>query len=202
MSNSREAELLARLEALEKENALLGQKIDLLVRKLFGAQSEKLDPAQLLLLLQGMDEPGKAPEPAAVEAPRRSTVPSPPRERGPRLPEHLPVIEEVIVPEPVKAAPQDWRRIGEEVSERLDYEPARFLRRRTVRPKYVQRGLLDAVPTVAPLPESLLERSLVAPGLLAQIVVAKYCDHLPLYRQESIYWTRHQVWLPRQRHAR
>ena len=44
------------------------------------------------------------------------------------------MIEEVIVPEPVTAAPQNWRRIGEEVSERLDYEPARFLRRRTVRP--------------------------------------------------------------------
>lgn len=191
-------ELLERIAGLEKENALLRQKIDLLVRKLFGAQSEKLDPAQLLLLLQGMDEPGKVPEPVAAEAPRRSTGPSPPRERGPRLPEHLPVIEEVIVPEPVKAAPHDWRRIGEEVSERLDYEPARFLRRRTVRPKYVQRGVLDAVPIVAPLPAALLERSLVAPGLLAQIVVSKYCDHLPLYRQESIYWSRHQVWLPRQ----
>ncbi len=195
----RDPELLERIARLEQENALLRQKIDLLVRKLFGAQSERLDPAQLLLLLQGMDEPpGKAPEPVAAEAPRRSTGQSPPRERGPRLPEHLPVIEEVIVPEVVKVAPQDWRRIGEEVSERLDYEPARFLRRRTVRPKYVQRGLLDAAPIVAPLPESLLERSLVAPGLLAQIVVAKYCDHLPLYRQESIYWTRHQVWLPRQ----
>lgn len=204
-SLSREAELSRqlqerdeRLAVLEKENALLRQKIDLLVRKLFGAQSEQLDPAQLLLLLQGLDEPGKAPEPVVAEVPRRSTVPSPPRERGPRLPEHLPVIEEVIVPEPVKAAPQDWRRIGEEVSERLDYEPARFLRRRTVRPKYVQRGVLDAVPIVAPLPDALLERSLVTPALLAQIVVSKYCDHLPLYRQESIYWTRHQVWLPRQ----
>jgi transposase len=205
MTDSREAELLAelqardeRLAALEKENALLRQKVDLLVRKLFGARSEQFDPAQLLLLLQGLDEPGKAPEPVAEEAPRRSTDPSPLRERGPRLPEHLPVIEEIIVPEPVKLAPQDWRRIGEEVSERLDYEPARFLRRRTVRPKYVQRGILDAVPVVAPLPDSILERSIVAPGLLAQIVVAKYCDHLPLYRQESIYWTRHQVWLPRQ----
>ena len=120
-----------------------------------------------------MDEPGKAPEPVAAEAPRRSTGPSPPRERGPRLPEHLPVIEEVIVPDQVKLAPQQWRRISEEVSERRDYEPARFLRRRTVRPKYVQRGVLDAVPIVAPLPDSLLERSLVAPGLLAQIVVSK-----------------------------
>jgi transposase len=108
------------------------------------------------------------------------------------------VIEEVIVPEQVKLAPQEWRRISEEVSERLDYEPARFLRRRTVRPKYVQRGILDAVPIMAPLPDSLLAGSLVSPGLLAQIVVSKYCDHVPLYRQESIYWTRHQVWLLRQ----
>jgi transposase len=84
MSKSREAELLAkhqaelkardeRLAALEKENELLRQKIDLLVQRLFGAKSEKLDPAQLRLLLQGLDEPGKAPEPVAVEAPRRST---------------------------------------------------------------------------------------------------------------------------------
>ena len=104
----------------------------------------------------------------------------------------------MIVPEPVKAAPELWRRIGEEVTEKLDYEPARFLRRRTVRPKYIQRGELDAVPVIAPLPESLLERSVVTPGLLAQILVGKYCDHLPLYRQESIYWSRHEVWLPRQ----
>ena len=213
MSNSRETQLLSELTArderlavlekkhaaLEQENELLRQKIDLLVRKLFGAKSEQLDPAQLLLLLQGAEEPGKAPEPVAVEAPRRSREASPPGKREPRLPEHLPVLEEVIEPEPVKAAPHAWRRIGEEVSERLDYEPGRFLRRRTVRPKYVLRaGDLDAAPIVAPLPESLLERSLVAPGLLAQIVVSKYCDHLPLYRQEAIYWTRHQVWLPRQ----
>ncbi len=141
------AELLARIADLEKENALLRQKIDLLVRKLFGTSSEKLDPAQLSLLLQdGEQSPGKAPEPVVTEAPRRSTVPLPPStKRTPRLPEHLPVIEEVIVPAPVQAAPQDWRRIGEEVSERLDFEPARFLRRRTVRPKYVRRGLVDVV---------------------------------------------------------
>ena len=197
-SASREAELLERIDALAKENALLREKIDLLVKKLFGAKSEKLDPQQLLLLLQGLDAPGKAPEPVAAEAPRRSTAPSPPRERGPRLPEHLPIIEEVIEPEPVKLAPEQWRRIGQEVSERLDYEPARFLRRRIVRPKYVRRTEVDAVPIIAALPDSLLDRSMVTPGLLAHIVVSKYCDHLPLYRQESIYWTRHQVWLPRQ----
>ena len=173
---SREAQLERLLEERDEQLreakariAVLEAKIDLLVRRLFGAKSEKVDPEQLLFMLQGLDEPGKAPEPVVAEAPRRSRVPSPPRERGPRLPEHLPVIEEVIEPEPVKLAPEQWRRIGEEVSERLDYEPARFLRRRIVRPKYVHRTELDPVPVIATLPDSLLERSHVTPGLLAQI---------------------------------
>jgi transposase len=195
----REAQLLERIAEQDKEIALLRQKLDLVLRRMFGARSEKLDPDQMLLLLQGEESsPGKSPEPVAAEEPRRSKAPSTPREKKLRLPEHLPVIEEMIIPEPVKAAPELWRRIGEEVSERLDYEPGRFLRLRTVRPKYVRRGEVDAVPVVAALPACLLERSPVAPGLLSQIVVSKYCDHQPLYRQESIYWTRHQVWLPRQ----
>lgn len=101
----------------------------------------------------------------------------------------MPVVEEVIEPAPVKACPDAGRRIGEEISERLDYEPARFLRRRIARPKYVLLGAVDAVPIVAVPPDSLLERSVATPGLLAQMVVSRYCDHLPLYRQESIYWT-------------
>src|SRR5512136_1122679 len=171
----REAELAEALARALAENKLLREKIDLLIKRIFGAKSEKLDPAQLLLLLQGMDERGKSPEPVAAEEPRRSTVPSPPRERQPRLPEHLPVIEEVIDPAPVRACPEQWRCIGEEVSEQLDYEPARFLCRRLVRRKYVRRGDMDAVPVIAPLPESLQERCLAAPGLLAQILVGKYC---------------------------
>jgi hypothetical protein len=52
------------------------------------------------------------------------------------------------------------------------------------------------------LPESLQQRCVAAPGLLAQLIVSKFCDHVPLYRQEQIYWTRHQVWLPRASQAR
>ena len=212
MSDAREAELLKLLEAKDRrlqeqaeEIKLLRQKLDALARRLFGKKSEQLDASQLELLLKEAEasEPGlgkgSGPEALAAEPPRPNKAASArPRDRKPRLPEHLPVIEEVIVPEPVQAAPELWRRIGEEVTEKLDYEPGRFLRRRTVRPKYVRRGELDAVPVIAPLPDSLLERSLVTPGLLAQIVVSKYCDHVPLYRQESIYWSRHEVWLPRQ----
>lgn len=68
---SRETELREQIARLEKENALLREKIDALARRLFGVKSEQLDPGQLLLLLQGLDGPGKAPEPVAVEAPPR-----------------------------------------------------------------------------------------------------------------------------------
>ena len=203
----RERELSRQLEQCQKElalarreNELLRQKIDLLVRRVFGASSERLDPAQLELLLQLPAAPCSEPVPRAdhqLHLPLRSR-----REKTPRLPENLPVVEEVIDPEPVKQEPAAWRCIGQEVSEQLDYEPARFLRRRLIRRKYVHRTLRDGAPLIAPLPERLLDRSLPAPGLLAQILVSKYCDHLPLYRQEQIYLRRHGVYLPRQSLAR
>ena len=67
-----------------------------------------------------------------------------------------------------------------------------------MRRKYVSRINPQEAPVVAKLPPMLQERCTVAPGLLAQVIVSKYVDHLPLYRQEQIYWTRHRVWLPRQ----
>jgi transposase len=190
------------LAAAQQENALLRQKLDALARRVFGVSSEALNPAQLQLLLQLPElaaQPAETP-PAPVVVEKRQ--PSVRKARALRLPEHLPVVEEVIEPEPVKQAPGDWRCIGQEVSEQLDYEPARFLRRRTIRKKYVHRTEVDTVPVIAPLPERLLDRSLPAPGLLAHILVSKYCDHLPLYRQEQIYAQRHQVQLARQTLAR
>jgi len=205
MVTEREQELLEENTRLRAEVELLRQKVDLLVKRIFGAGSEKLDPRQLELLLEG-SSPGKADEPElAAEATRRSkqeSTPSKSKPKGPRLPKHLPCVEEIVDPLPVQAEPQAWRYIGQEVSKQLDYEPARFLRRRTIRRKYVKRGELDAVPVIAPLPPVLQERCIAAPGLLAQVIVAKYCDHLPLYRQEQIYATRHQVHLPRQTLAR
>jgi transposase len=185
--------------ALRSENTLLRQKIDLLIRKIFGSSSEQLDPAQLELLLQLSAAPVAVEEKTFSE---NKTSALPRRKVVPRLPENLPVIEEVIEPEPVKAAPEKWRCIGEEVSEQLDYEPGRFLRRRLIRKKYAHRTDADCSPVVAPLPEKLQERGLAAPGLLAQVITSKYCDHLPLYRQEQIYRRRHGVHLPRQTLAR
>ena len=201
---SREAQPREANERLERENALLRQKLDALIRRLFGRQSEQLDPTQLQLLLQGV-EPTPAPAPAESEPeppPPRPSAPAVKADRSARLPEHLPVVEEVLDPAAVQACPDAWRCIGQEVSEQLDYEPARFLRRRLIRRKYVARGEVDSGPIIAPLPPCLQERGLPTAGLLAQVVIAKYCDHLPLYRQEAIYRQRHGVHLPRQTLAR
>jgi transposase len=192
-------ECLEALKQSRRENDLLRQKIELLIRRVFGSSSERLDKAQLEMLLQlsGGTSPIPKETPAVAASSKRSSRP-----KAPRLPENLPVVEEVIEPEPVKQKPEEWRCIGEEVSEQLDYEPARFVRRRTIRKKYVHRLDLNRAPLIAPLPERLLNRSLPAPGLLAQILVGKYCDHLPLYRQEQIFLQRHRVDLSRQTLAR
>lgn len=215
MSSPREEELSRQLQAREEELraanakiALLQQKIDSLVRRIFGAKSEKVDPKQLELLPQlqqeVQEELGKAHAPATGAIPCKDpSRQSRGKRKQPRWPADIPVIEKVIDPEPVKASPESWRLIGAEVSERLDYEPAQFLCRRLIRRKYVPRdNREDGVPIIAPLPETLQERCIAAPGLLAHILVSKYCDHLPLYRQQQIYQSRHGVYLPRQSMAR
>ena len=147
------------------------------------------------LIVKGLAEARHEPSDCTlVEQARRN-----PRECWPC---DLPVVEEVLDPQGVKEAPQSWRFIGAEVSEQLDYEPAKFLRRRLIRNKYVSRKDLDLAPVIAKLPPSLQECCLAAPRLLAAIIVGKYCDHLPLYRQESIFLNRHGVSLPRQSMAR
>lgn len=204
---AREAELTQQLAesqqalaAALRENQLLRQKVDLLVRRVFGCSSEKLDSAQLQLL-QLSEAPAVA-EALPAEPRQRPPAPRTRSPKAPRLPDKLPVVEEVIDPAAVKAQPQDWRQIGQEISEQLDYEPGRFLKRRTVRRTYVHRTQPDSAPVTAPLPPCLQERGLAAPGLLAHVLVSKYCDHLPLYRQEQIFAQRHGVNLARQTLAR
>ena len=201
----REAELTQQLEqvlqthaALQRENRLLREKVNLLLRRVFGASSEKMDVAQLQLLLSGAELVEPAAEQKAEVPKPKAAAPAPRKTKLPRLPETLPLVEEIIDPEPVKAAPEQFRQIGEEVSEQLDYEPARYFRRRMVRRTYVSRAEPEKAPVTAPLPPTLQERCIATPALLAQVVVSKYCDHLPLYRQEQILARRYGINLPRQ----
>ena len=202
-----------RQQVAEKDKRIadLEAKVDLLIRQLYAPKSEKIDPNQLQLLLEG-DQPGKGAASAETSESNLETEANDPSDKGgskakvnfrkERIPEHLPVIEEVLDPDCVRACPDAWRCIGEEISERLDYEPGRVFRRRVIRRKYVRRAAPEQVPGIAQLPAQPIERGIPAPGLLAQITVAKFCDHLPLYRQEQIFGTRHGVWLSRQSMAR
>jgi len=124
------------------------------------------------------------------------------RERPARIPENLPVEEIVIDPLEVQAAPDAYQYIGAEVSEQLDYTPGAFRRVRTVRRKYVARHVEDARPVIAPQPPKLQDGCMAAPGLLAQIAVSRFVDHLPFYRQEQIFKTRYGVRIPRQNMVR
>src|SRR5438105_2907218 len=108
------------LEAARLKIALLENKVEELATKLFGKSSEKLDPNQLQILFQELQTPGPAagkelgPEAIETAAPRpKETQPARKRKSGPRLPEHLPVVEEVIVPLEVQAEPEAFRKIGE-----------------------------------------------------------------------------------------
>ena len=207
--SAREAELTRQLEqalrliaTLQRENQLLREKVNLLVRRVFGATSEKIDAAQLQLLLAGAELVEAVAEQQAQVSQPAPQVTAPRKPKTPRLPETLPVVEEVIDPEPVKAAPEQFRQIGQEVSEQLDYEPARYFRRRVVRRTYVSKTEPEKAPLTAPLPPTLQERCIATPALLAQVLVSKYCDHLPLYRQEQILARRYGIHLPRQTLAR
>jgi transposase len=184
--------------SLQRENTLLRQKLDALARRFFGKKSEQLNAAQLELLMNGLAdgslELAKEEEPPAPSAPRRHRANS----QRLRTPENLDVVREVIEPELVQAQPEHYQRISLEISRLLDYQPGKFFWRETVRPKYVRLAERQLPPVVAPAPERVAEHSLAAPGLLAQLLVGKYCDHLPFYRQEQIFWQRHGVFIARQ----
>jgi len=164
--------------------AQLEARIAKLKRLQFGQSSEKLarEIEQLELELDELheDEGIRAAErPAAVPALTRTPVRRP-------LPEHLPRQEEVH--ETSCACPNcggAMRRLGEDVTEVLEYVPASFKVIRHVRPKLTCRSCETIVQ--APMPSLPIERGRPGPGLLAHVLVAKYADHLPLYRQSGIY---------------
>src|SRR5436190_10030469 len=165
ISAPREAELNEQLrqaredlEALRLENQLLRQKLDALARRIFGKSSEKLNAAQLELLLDGLEEIAAVKAAALQQSQGPQTKARREREGGPRLPEHLPLKEIIIEPEEVKAAPAQWRCIGEEVTEQLDYTPGSFTRLRLIRRKYVHREQRHLAPVIAPLSPMLQER--------------------------------------------
>lgn len=176
--------------------AKLLAEIARLKRWQFGRSSERLDAALAQLQLALGDLPAAAPpvEPSQEIVPTEESTQTPPRSRvlpfrrAPRsFPAHLP--RETVVHAPARCDCPDcggaMRPLGEDVSEMLDLVPGYFKVIRHVRPK-LSCGRCARV-IQEPAPSRPIDRGMAAPGLLAQIIVAKYADHCPLYRQQGIY---------------
>jgi len=180
-----------QLQSREREIEHLKLLLAKLHRMQFGRKSEKLTRQieQLELRLEELEskpseqEPN-APAPAPVHAAATSTTAKPTRRA---LPAHLP--RQTRQHEPKETAcPQcqgELRKLGEDVSEVLDYVPASFVVIRHVRSK-LSCTKCDCI-VQAEAPSRPIARGMAGPGLLAHVLVSKYCDHLPLYRQSEIY---------------
>ncbi|MBT6117658.1 MAG: IS66 family transposase [Rhodospirillaceae bacterium] len=182
---AQQAEISSRDVLIEKlKHQLAGMR-----RNRFGASAEALD--QLELVLEGEEIAAAAetrPEEPPAATPKR-------RPRRKPLPGHLPRTEQVIMPdETCQACGGALRPLGEDVTEELEYIPGRFVVRRIVRPKLSCR-CCETIHQAA-LPARPIERGRPGAGLLAHVLVSKYADHLPLYRQSQIY-AREQVDLDR-----
>ncbi len=165
--------------------------IDAFMRHRFGRRSEQLDPDQFELALEDMETALAEAEHAREQASKQV---SPERSHRTRktnrgsLPAHLERIEQVVDVED-KTCPccaGELHQIGEDVSERLDVVPTTFRVLATRRPRYGCRACESAV-VQTPAPARIVEGGIPTEALIAQVLVAKYADHLPLYRQAQIY---------------
>ncbi len=185
---------------LSSENRYLKRQLEALKRKFFGcAAREKISDEQLTLALAELER-----EQAEQVASEREVIGYARRkpssgEAIAKLPEDIETETREIVPQEVLDDPDSYERIGESRTKELDVIPMRFVIRETVRPKFVRKGELDAAPFIAELPPRLIPGGIPAAGLVAQIIVWKYADHMPLYRLEKILRERFGVRIPRQR---
>jgi transposase len=204
------AELMIRVEqqdqviqahdqTIQQRDLKIGQlthEVALLRRHKYGQRSEHLNVLQISLLdeVTDADIAGIETELEQLQAPAATSAEKRQPKRSP-LPPELPRTEIHHEPDNTQCTCGcQLKRIGEEVSEKLDYMPGVFTVERHIRGKWV----CDQCETLiqAPMPAQIIDKGIPTSGLLAQVLIAKYADHLPLYRQEQIF-TRAGVALPR-----
>jgi transposase len=193
-------EFVATTEELQRSYACLKEEYLALKRLLFGPRRERLPEAPGQQHLFDADPPPSVPdEPADPEPAAGSPAPRRRKGHGRReIPDHLPrqeVRHDVALHERVCSCGREKAPIGEDVTEQLDYVPGKLVVLRHVYPKYAcaccKDGVTSAEPVVNPI-----ERGLAAPGLLAFVLVSKFSEHLPLYRQQDVL-SRHGIFLAR-----
>ena len=174
-------------EKLQMENAFLKQELAQLKKIIFGSRQERfvangaITPEQLSLNIQADAVAAvkitNAKKIEYTKLTKEITTAKIHPGRTP-LPEHLERREQIILPA------QDislLKKIGEEVTEELEYEPGKLFVNKIIRPKYAKAGGEGVL--IAPMIERPLPKAIAGPGLLAQITIDKYVDHLPLHRQ-------------------
>ena len=186
--------LIARIDRDAREINWRDVKIEKLTfemaqlrRVKFGVKSEQLDAQQRALFDEAVDADLAALEAqlAELKAPAKPVEPDTRPKRAP-LPAHLPRVERHHEPENTTCACGcQLKRIGEDVSEKLDYTPGVFTVERHIRGKWTCSQCRTL--TQAPVPAEIIDKGIPTAGLLAQVLVAKHADHLPLYRQEAIF---------------
>jgi transposase len=168
---------------LEAENFRLRAEIVTLKRLIFGQKRERFIPADTEQMeLAGFESAKEAPadtEEITYTRPKRKGKQAKAPSRQP-LPAALPRKEIIIEPDEDTAG---MKKIGEEVTEELEYEPAKFWVNRYIRPKYARPG--DQGIAIGFLPSRPIEKGIPGPGLLSHMLISKYIDHLPLYRQQQ-----------------
>jgi transposase len=192
-------------EAAERERRLrqLEHWLEQLLRARYGPRRERVNENQLFLFAAALVSVGREtpPEPGSASGPPETEVPPAQRKGHGRRPlppslERRRVVYDLE--ETQRECPQcqqELKRIGEEVSERLEYVPASLLVIQEVCQKYACAQGCTVVTAAKPM--APIEKGLPGPGLLAQVALSKYGDHLPLHRQEEIF-QRQGVELPRQ----
>jgi len=188
--------LLQENEKLRKQNDFLAQCLADMQRKLYGRKSEQINPDQLQLFIDGVrsdsepvpvatndETPDYEEPPARINKKKRGLHPG----RAP-LPNHLERKDIHLHPDNLDCpcCGHKMEPAGEEISEELGMIPARFFVRRLIRHKVACRECQDAVVRPA-LPAAAIEKCRAGSDVLAAIIVSKYADHLPLYRQQAIY---------------
>jgi transposase len=190
----------------EKQSRLVEKmqhQLEQLLRARFGQKADRIDPNQLALFAaEVLDQQREQDEAPVVESAQEPATMDRNRNGHGRnaLPESLPRkrVEHAIDPDLLacpKCGGRHCRKIGEEVSEQLDYVPASLLVIEHARAKYACMDCEESV-FCADSPMQPIEKGLPGPGLLSHVIVSKYADHLPLNRQESIFG-RHGVEIPR-----
>jgi len=184
----------SELHAAQTKIQALTLELAHLRRMRFGARSEALSAEQRDLFQETLasDLAAAQAELAKKQAEASATTePEAPRAARIRagrqpLPDHLPRIEHRHEPQTCTCAQcgQDLVKIGEDISEQLDVEPARFFVHRHIRPQYACRACETV--SAAPIPAALIDGGLAAVGLYVWVIIGKYLDHLPLYRLEQI----------------